>query len=57
MQELERNLETGNLDREEIEKAKVILQKEFPNGIMECGADALRFVLMTYACQVAAPSM
>lgn len=41
----------GNLDPKEIEKAKQGKIADFPNGIPECGADALRFGLLAYTCQ------
>ena len=57
MQALQATLENGNLDPEEIQKARAAQRKDFPDGIPECGADALRFALLSYACQVAATSM
>ncbi|TYZ58576.1 hypothetical protein PybrP1_009956 [[Pythium] brassicae (nom. inval.)] len=44
-------LESGNLPPKEVEKAKKGQQADFPNGIPECGADALRFGLLAYTQQ------
>uniref|UniRef100_A0A060TC23 Valine--tRNA ligase, mitochondrial n=1 Tax=Blastobotrys adeninivorans TaxID=409370 RepID=A0A060TC23_BLAAD len=38
----------GNLDPREVEKAKAGQKLSFPNGIPECGTDALRFALCAY---------
>ncbi|KAI4369500.1 hypothetical protein MLD38_017935 [Melastoma candidum] len=48
---LQKRLETGNLDPDELVIAKAGQVKDFPNGIAECGADALRFALITYTAQ------
>ncbi|PRQ16271.1 putative valine--tRNA ligase [Rosa chinensis] len=48
---LHEKLSKGNLDKKEIEVAKEWQKKSFPNGIEECGADALRFALITYTHQ------
>ncbi|KAK1302318.1 Valine--tRNA ligase [Acorus calamus] len=48
---LHRRLEEGNLDRSELIIAKEGQLKDFPNGIVECGADALRFALISYTAQ------
>ncbi|XP_042443553.1 valine--tRNA ligase, mitochondrial 1-like isoform X1 [Zingiber officinale] len=48
---LHKRLEASNLDRSELEKAKLDQAKDFPNGIPECGADALRFALVSYTAQ------
>ncbi|KAJ3222101.1 hypothetical protein HK099_002716, partial [Clydaea vesicula] len=45
---LHKTLEGGNLDPREVVKAKEGQKKDFPNGISQCGADALRFTLLTY---------
>ncbi|XP_009590918.1 valine--tRNA ligase, mitochondrial 1-like isoform X3 [Nicotiana tomentosiformis] len=44
-------LKEGNLDAKEIESAKEGQAKDFPKGIPECGADALRFALVSYTAQ------
>ena len=49
---LHKRLEEGNLDLRELVKAKEGQVKDFPNGITECGADALRFALVSYTAQV-----
>lgn len=49
---LHKRLENSNLDRNELERAKSDQAKDFPNGIPECGADALRFALVSYTAQV-----
>lgn len=41
----------GNLDAKEIEKAKAGQKADFPEGIEECGTDALRFALVNYSNQ------
>ncbi|ESQ34362.1 hypothetical protein EUTSA_v10006653mg [Eutrema salsugineum] len=48
---LHTRLEKGNLDPKELLKAKEGQVKDFPNGIPECGADALRFALISYTDQ------
>ena len=42
----------GNLDVKEIEKAKQGQKADYPDGIEECGTDALRFALCAYTSQV-----
>ncbi|XP_028756346.1 valine--tRNA ligase, mitochondrial 1 [Neltuma alba] len=48
---LHKRLEEGNLDPKELAIAKEGQKKDFPNGIEECGADALRFALVSYTAQ------
>ncbi|XP_059629353.1 valine--tRNA ligase, mitochondrial 1 isoform X2 [Cornus florida] len=48
---LHKRLEEGNLDPNELKVAKEGQVKDFPNGIPECGADALRFALVSYTAQ------
>ena len=52
---LHKRLEEGNLDPKELVVAKEGQVKDFPNGISECGADALRFALVSYTAQVLLP--
>lgn len=49
---LQKRLEEGNLDPRELVIAKAGQKKDFPNGIAECGTDALRFALVSYTAQV-----
>lgn len=49
---LHKRLKEGNLDAKEFERAKEGQAKDFPDGIPECGADALRFALVSYTAQV-----
>ncbi|KAI5169387.1 valyl-tRNA synthetase [Pancytospora epiphaga] len=49
LDELINNLSTGNLDRREVKRASDALRKDFPKGIPKCGADALRFALLSYS--------
>ncbi|RWS05960.1 Valine--tRNA ligase-like protein, partial [Dinothrombium tinctorium] len=51
LQELHKMLYESNLDPNEIEKAKQGQKADFPNGIPECGTDALRFALCAYTAQ------
>ncbi|XP_048325776.1 valine--tRNA ligase, mitochondrial 1 isoform X1 [Ziziphus jujuba] len=48
---LHKRLEEGNLDPKELVVAKEGQMKDFPSGIAECGADALRFALVSYTAQ------
>lgn len=48
---LHATLEGGNLDPREVQRAKQGQQADFPSGIEECGADALRFALAAYSGQ------
>ncbi|CAK1551322.1 unnamed protein product [Leptosia nina] len=45
LEELHAQLSESNLDPKEIEKAKQGQKQDYPNGIPECGTDALRFAL------------
>src|SRR5208282_5333701 len=45
LEALHQKLEAGNLDRDEITRAKADQKKSYPSGIPECGTDALRFGL------------
>jgi valyl-tRNA synthetase len=51
LEKLHETLLGGNLDPKEIEKAKAGQKIDFPDGIEECGADALRFALVSYTAQ------
>ena len=44
-------IDEGNLPMKEVEKAKQGQTADFPDGIPECGADALRFGLLAYTVQ------
>lgn len=48
LQSLHDKLKIGNLDPKEIEKAEAGQKQSYPNGIPECGTDALRFALCAY---------
>ncbi|KAK4493458.1 hypothetical protein RD792_006625, partial [Penstemon davidsonii] len=49
--DLNKRLERANLDPKELKTAKEGQAKDFPNGIPECGVDALRFALVSYTAQ------
>ncbi|CAI5467133.1 unnamed protein product [Closterium sp. Yama58-4] len=51
LQQLQANLEKGNLDPREVKRAQAGQAADFPNGIAECGCDALRFALVNYTTQ------
>lgn len=51
LEKLHKQLEEGNLDPKEINIAKEGQKAQFPNGIPECGTDALRFALCAYTSQ------
>ena len=48
---LQERLDQGNLDPKEVAKAKEGQKRDFPQGIPECGTDALRFALAAYCSQ------
>jgi valyl-tRNA synthetase len=51
LENLQKKLYEGNLPDKEIEKAKEGQKQDFPDGIPQCGADALRFGLLAYTLQ------
>ncbi|CAI4062372.1 valine--tRNA ligase SKDI_07G3430 [Saccharomyces kudriavzevii IFO 1802] len=48
LDDLHAKLSQGNLDPREIEKAKAGQRESYPNGIPQCGTDAMRFALCAY---------
>lgn len=48
LEDLHSKLLGGNLAAKEIEKAKAGQKESYPNGIPQCGTDALRFALCAY---------
>jgi len=46
-----KKLYDSNLSEAEIKKGVASRQKDFPDGIPECGTDALRFALLNYMMQ------
>ena len=48
LEALHEKLKIGNLDPKELATATRFQKASFPNGIPECGADALRFSLLSY---------
>ncbi|KAK9405835.1 valine-tRNA ligase [Crotalus adamanteus] len=51
LQGLHAQLSDSNLDPVELERAKKGQKSDYPNGIPECGTDALRFALCAYTTQ------
>ena len=51
LQSLQDRLDAGNLPQKEVARAKKNNELEFPDGIPECGSDALRFGLLAYTVQ------
>lgn len=51
LENLNKQLELYNLDPKEIEKAVKGQKEDYPQGIPECGTDALRFALCAYTAQ------
>ena len=51
LEELIDAIKSGNLSKNELERSIKEKQKEFPDGIPECGADSLRLGLMSYLIQ------
>lgn len=51
LEELNKKLYEGNLPEKEIAKAMAGQKADYPDGIPECGADALRFGLLAYTLQ------
>lgn len=51
LQSLQDRIGGGNLPQKEVTRAKKNNQLEFPDGIPECGSDALRFGLLAYTVQ------
>ena len=49
LETLQEKLKSGNLDPKEIATATKFQKTSFPDGIPECGADALRFSLIAYS--------
>lgn len=49
--DLLKRLDEYNLDPKEYEKATKGQKEMYPNGIPECGTDALRFALCAYTAQ------
>ena len=51
LKKLQESLLGGNLDDKEIKKAQAGQAADYPEGIPECGSDALRFALCAYTAQ------
>lgn len=51
LESLNKSLYDSNLDPKEIAKAVAGQKQDFPQGIPECGADAMRFALCSYNLQ------
>lgn len=51
LESLQARIDSGNLPPKEVTRAKKNNEAEFPEGIPECGSDALRFGLLAYTVQ------
>uniref|UniRef100_A0A1I7YCJ4 Valine--tRNA ligase n=1 Tax=Steinernema glaseri TaxID=37863 RepID=A0A1I7YCJ4_9BILA len=51
LENLQATLVNGNLDPKELKIAMAGQKRDYPEGIPECGVDALRFALMAYTSQ------
>lgn len=51
LENLHKQLYDSNLDPKEVERAVAGQKNDYPNGIPECGTDALRFALCSYNTQ------
>ncbi|KAK3747841.1 hypothetical protein QZH41_015985 [Actinostola sp. cb2023] len=51
LENLHKLLENSNLDPKEVARAKKGQKDDYPDGIPECGTDALRFALCAYTAQ------
>ena len=51
LEALHATLLNGNLDPKEVAKAQAGQSADYPQGIAECGTDALRFALVAYTSQ------
>ena len=49
--------QAGNLEPRDLKKAKAAQQADFPDGIEQCGTDALRFALVSYTGQACTPRL
>uniref|UniRef100_A0A7S4GAC0 valine--tRNA ligase n=1 Tax=Eutreptiella gymnastica TaxID=73025 RepID=A0A7S4GAC0_9EUGL len=49
LEDMGAKLESGNLHKSEIRRARQAQRKQFPKGIPECGSDALRIGLLSYS--------
>jgi valyl-tRNA synthetase len=49
LEALHKKLREGDWEEWQIEKVKAGQKRDFPNGVPQCGADALRFALCSYA--------
>lgn len=52
LESLHQKIRDGNLPEKEVEKAIAGQKLDYPDGIPQCGADALRFGLLKYTVQV-----
>ena len=51
LEQMKQNLLVGNLPESEVKRALKALEEDFPEGIPQCGSDALRFALLAYTLQ------
>ncbi|XP_012218114.1 valine--tRNA ligase [Linepithema humile] len=51
LEDLQKQLLDSNLDPKELERAREGQKRDYPQGIPECGTDALRFALCAYTTQ------